>query len=536
MNTLFLKINDITADRDKIRAAAELLRRGEVVAMPTETVYGLAASAFDPAAVKKIFEAKGRPQDNPLIVHISETSQLYGLVRDVPEAALRLFEAYAPGPLTVILPKSDAVPDEVSAGLPTVAVRMPSHPVAHALIEEAGVPLAAPSANLSGFPSPTNATDVSDDMTGRVAAILDGGDCGFGIESTVVTLATDPPRVLRPGVVTVADLEKVLGKVEVDPAVLSPLGEGRKAASPGMKYRHYSPKASVTVCEGGLPDLLLALQTGDFDHALLFEGEDALCPVGSVTMGRRDEPLTQTKRLFDALRDLDRAGARNVLARRPAETGVGLGVCNRLYRAAGFRFLKAGKRGRIFGVCGPTGAGKSHVAALLRENGLAVIDADKVAREVLSPGSPLLLPLANAFGHDIIKEDGTLDRKALAARAFASEESARLLSSLTHPEIVRRMTSEALTLAAEGKDCVLDAPLLFTSKLYLLCDKTLKVTAPEDLRLRRITERDGLDEETAKKRIAAQREENAASEQADAILLNDGRALGEEIERFLRDL
>ena len=307
MNTLFFKITDPNIQTSEIERAAGLIKAGEVVAMPTETVYGLAANAFDPAAVRKIFAAKGRPQDNPLIVHIAEVEDLYALAADVPEAALELFRTFAPGPLTVILPKKETVPDEVSAGLPTVAVRMPSHPVARALIRAAGVPLAAPSANLSGFPSPTNAEDVSDDMTGRVACILDGGPCGFGIESTVVTLASTPPRLLRPGVVTVEDLERVLGHVDVDEAVLSPLKAGKQAASPGMKYRHYAPNASITVVKGTLPDFLLRLEAEPdrFDHTLVFEEDLPFVSLPAVTMGKRSDPLTQTPRLFDALRELD---------------------------------------------------------------------------------------------------------------------------------------------------------------------------------------------------------------------------------------
>ena len=218
-----------------LKKAGELLRAGGLVAIPTETVYGLAANALDGAAVKAIYQAKGRPSDNPLIVHICDFGQLPPLVREVPEAAKQLAQAFWPGPLTIILKKSDLVPTETSGGLDTVAVRFPAHPVAQAVIREAGVPLAAPSANLSGRPSPTTFAHVEEDLTGRVDALVDGGDCAVGVESTVITLAEGVPKVLRPGGVTVAQLREVLGRVEVDPAVLHKLEEGKRAASPGMK-------------------------------------------------------------------------------------------------------------------------------------------------------------------------------------------------------------------------------------------------------------------------------------------------------------
>ena len=239
---------------DDIQRAGDILRRGGLVAIPTETVYGLAANALDGEAVKKIYQAKGRPSDNPLIVHISRFSQLAPLVREVPESAQKLAAAFWPGPLTIILPKSDVIPQQTSGGLDTVAVRCPSHPTARAVIDAAGVPLAAPSANLSGKPSPTTFLHVREDLTGRVDALLDGGDCDVGVESTVRTLATPVPRLLRPGGVTLSQLRQVLGQVEVDPAVLHQMEAGQKAASPGMKYKHYSPAADVVIVDASPED------------------------------------------------------------------------------------------------------------------------------------------------------------------------------------------------------------------------------------------------------------------------------------------
>ena len=540
MNTKFYKITSPAQQRGEIEEIAALLKSGEVVAIPTETVYGLAANALDPAAVKKIFAAKGRPQDNPLIVHIAEVGALYSVAAEVPDAALRLAARFWPGPLTMILPKKDCVPDEVSAGLSTVAVRMPSHPAANAIIKAAGVPLAAPSANLSGFPSPTCAEHVADDMNGRVAAIADGGPCDFGIESTVVTLATDPPRLLRPGAVTHRQLEEVLGTVEIDPAVLHPLESGAAAASPGMKYRHYAPNAKIAVIKGGLKSFLSYVyrHENEADYCLCFEGEEKLLPLPAVTYGREDDAFTQTRRLFDALRELDEAGAKRVFARAPEPVDVGLGVCNRLYRAAGFTFLEDNPAGgNILGLCGLSGAGKSTVCDLLRDHGAVIIDTDKIAREIVEPGSPVLAALAAAFGADILLPDGSLDRKILALRAFSAENGARRLSAITHPAIIRIALSRAFTAKAAGKTAVIDAPLLFSSGLSRACDLTCAVTAPEEIRFERIKARDGIPDEEIKKRFSSQREEAQAAKAADLELRNyPPYDLTEETERLWKTL
>ena len=236
-----------------VAEAARLLRAGEVVGIPTETVYGLAANALSDEAVPKIFAAKGRPQDNPLISHIASLDMLPMVVREVPGAAYRLAEAFWPGPLTLILPRSKTVADSVCAGLDTASVRMPSHPVALAVIRAAGVPLAAPSANLSGSPSPTTAADVLADMEGKIPLILDGGACSVGVESTVISLAGAQPVLLRPGYITKEQLEDAMGcAVALSDAVLHKLKDGESAASPGMKYKHYAPKADVTILKAAL--------------------------------------------------------------------------------------------------------------------------------------------------------------------------------------------------------------------------------------------------------------------------------------------
>ena len=331
-------------NNEDIARAGKILRGGGLVAIPTETVYGLAANALDGAAVAKIFKAKGRPQDNPLIVHISHLDQWDALVSEIPERAKALAQAFWPGPLTIILPKSDIIPDEVSAGLETVAVRFPSMRTTRRIIDAAGVPLAAPSANLSGSPSPTCARHTMDDMRSRIDAVLDGGECNFGVESTVVTLATPIPRLLRPGAVTPEELREVLGELEIDDAVMGQLKEGVKASSPGMKYKHYSPKAEITIVKGTLDAFVSYIsRAGESENtfALCFDGEEEMIPLHCVTYGRQDDPLTQSHRLFTALRELDESGAAKVFARCPSTEGVGMAVYNRLLRAAGFSVVDA---------------------------------------------------------------------------------------------------------------------------------------------------------------------------------------------------
>lgn len=325
-----------------ILKAAELLKKGEVVAIPTETVYGLAANAFDEKAVAKIFEAKGRPSDNPLIVHISELSQWDALVESVPENAMKLAKAFWPGPLTIILKKSNLIPLRTSGGLDTVGVRMPLHPIARAIISAAGVPLAAPSANISGKPSPTSAKHCEKDLDGRVPLIIDSGDCSVGVESTVITLAGEVPRVLRPGGISVEMLTEVLGEVEVDSAVFEKLADGAVAASPGMKYKHYSPSAKVTIVKGGFEKFRAFVESMEKEStvALVFDGEGRELSVPFIEYGKAHDGLSQAHGIFDALRKVDETGAKNCFARFPEKDGVGLAVFNRLVRAAAFSIIE----------------------------------------------------------------------------------------------------------------------------------------------------------------------------------------------------
>ena len=255
MNTIISKIDINNIDKNEIKKQSKLLSEGKTVIFPTETVYGLGANALDEDAVKKIYEAKGRPSDNPLIVHIYDKEEVYNLAENINEKAKTIMDKFWPGPITIILNKKDIVPYRTSGGLETVAVRMPSHLIAREIIKEAGVPVAAPSANISGRPSPTKADHVYEEMNGRVSGIVLGGDCNFGLESTVLDVTTENPMILRPGSITKEDLEKVIGEVLIDPS-LEKKEDNKKAKAPGMKYTHYSPDADVYIVSGNIEDTI----------------------------------------------------------------------------------------------------------------------------------------------------------------------------------------------------------------------------------------------------------------------------------------
>lgn len=340
----------LSPDAGAFQLASDLLNAGKLVAFPTETVYGLGANALDKKAVLSIFAAKGRPADNPLIVHIHDRGQLDDLC-SVPPLACRLMDAFWPGPLTMLFVRKPAVPSEVTAGLPTVAIRMPSHPVAAEMLRVCGLPVAAPSANSSGRPSPTTAAHVFEDMDGKIPLILDGGACDVGLESTVLDLCHGQPTILRPGGVTKEMLETVLGQeVLLAGSILRPLGEHETALSPGMRYKHYAPRAIVTLVEG--PEertvpLLRRLcmeqkQAGKKACVLCFtEHLKELSGCDPHDIGSASSPGEIAHRLFDTLRRLDEEGMEAVFSEVIPPEGMGLAVMNRLGRAAAFRTVHA---------------------------------------------------------------------------------------------------------------------------------------------------------------------------------------------------
>lgn len=335
MNTKFL-------NEDQAEEAAEIIKSGGIIAIPTETVYGLAASVYNTGAIKKIFEAKGRPSDNPLIVHISDIDQVYDLVSEFPENAKKLAEKFWPGPLTMIMPKSSKVPDEVTGGMNSVAIRYPAHEVARKVIEKSGVPLVAPSANLSGKPSPTKFEHVSEDLYGKVDAIVDGGECKVGLESTVISLLSDVPKILRPGKVSAEDIKKVVGFVEIDKAVLEKLEEGQKVLSPGMKYKHYAPQTQVVMVVGDSKKYSEFVNKKSEENsvvALCFDEDIQMLKSQYISYGSISDALSQAHNLFGALRNCDKLSADIIYAHYIDCGDLSLAVYNRLVRAAGFNVI-----------------------------------------------------------------------------------------------------------------------------------------------------------------------------------------------------
>lgn len=338
-----------------LREAGKLLAAGEVVAFPTETVYGLGADGLNGEAVKKIFAAKGRPVDNPLILHIADKNMIYSLASELSPLAEKLADSFWPGPLTMVVKKADSIPDEVTAGLDTVAVRMPGHPVAAALIREAGCPVAAPSANISGKPSPTNADDVAEDMMGKIAGILDGGPCGIGVESTVVDTTGECPVILRPGGITKEMLESLVGKVELDPALNG--NPALKPKAPGMKYRHYAPLAPLFIVEGKTAgreiirlmkkaaeeSVKLCVISDDITLGFIKENSRRQEEVSFLSWGEGKEDLAE--HLYELLRECDRIKPDFIITTAVDEKGMGLAVMNRLKKSAAYNILVADEDG-----------------------------------------------------------------------------------------------------------------------------------------------------------------------------------------------
>ena len=336
---------DPFADSEIIARAGAILHTGGLVAFPTETVYGLGGNGLDSTASKKIYAAKGRPSDNPLILHIADTSMLYMLAEDVTDTAELLIREFWPGPLTIVVKASSAVPKTVTGGLSTVAVRMPSHPAAAALIRAAGVPIAAPSANLSGKPSPTSAEHVKEDLSGRIDMIIDGGDVPIGLESTIVDVTGDVPVLLRPGYITVSMIKEVTGECLIDPAVFHKPEDGFVPKAPGMKYRHYAPKAALTIFKGAPEKVAAAIReqqrkalaAGRKVRILCAEENAAAYPQDSVRiLGDEFSGEMIAHELYRALRECDEAGVDVILSEAFEDNPLSEAIMNRLMKAAGY--------------------------------------------------------------------------------------------------------------------------------------------------------------------------------------------------------
>ena len=506
-------------DPDAVAAAAAIIRRGGLLGIPTETVYGLGADALNEDAVRRIFEAKGRPQDNPLIIHVPSADWLDRYCRDVPPAAYRLAERFWPGPLTMILPRRPIVPLRTTGGLETVGVRCPDHPVTLAIIEAAGVPVAAPSGNTSGRPSPTTARHMMDDMLGKIDGIVDGGPCAVGVESTIIDLTVQPPRLLRPGGLPLEALEQVLGEVVVDDAVRRKMGEGERPRAPGMKYRHYAPRAAVTVVTGP------ARRSAAYIQAHLPEKAGVICfdeyaPLfaGHIVhrLGAAGDKLAQAQHVFDALRTFDDTDVPEIYAQCPDESGLGLAVSNRLKKAAGFHTVDVSPL--VIGITGPTGAGKTSALRALERLGGLVLDCDAIYHQLLRTDTALRAAITGAFG-PVFGPDGTLDRQKLGTVVFADPAALDRLNAIIYErlprELLRRIDDTDAPLVG------IDAINLVESGLARLCRRTVAVLAPAETRVHRIMARDGIPEDYARLRVQAQKPDEFYRAHCTDVLVND---------------
>ena len=493
-------------DNTAIQQAAAILRHGGLLGIPTETVYGLGANALDETAVLHIFEAKGRPQDNPLILHVPGADWLELYCHDIPPVAYTLAERFWPGPLTMILPRRDIVPLRTTGGLETVGVRCPNHPMTLAIIREAGIPVAAPSGNTSGRPSPTTAQHMLEDMDGKINGIVDGGPCSVGVESTIIDLTVTPPRLLRPGGLPLEALEAVLGTVTVDKAVRQKLADGEQAKAPGMKYRHYAPKAPVTVITGtpGASAAYIAAHLTKHSGVICFDEYAPLFEGHTIhRLGPAGDKLAQAQHVFDALRTFDGTDVTEIFAQCPDEGGLGLAVGNRLKKAAGFHVVEA-PRPLIVGITGPTGAGKTSALRALEQLGGCVLDCDAIYHEMLRSDDGLRRALTDAFG-SVFTADGHLDRQKLGTLVFGDPQQLVRLNTIIYAHLPREL--ERRMAASPAPIIGIDAINLVESGLSKLCDRTLAVLAPVEDRIRRIMARDGISDEYARLRVAAQKDD-----------------------------
>ena len=493
-------------DNTAIQQAAAILRHGGLLGIPTETVYGLGANALDETAVLHIFEAKGRPQDNPLILHVPGADWLELYCHDIPPVAYALAERFWPGPLTMILPRRDIVPLRTTGGLETVGVRCPNHPMTLAIIREAGIPVAAPSGNTSGRPSPTTAQHMLEDMDGKINGIVDGGPCSVGVESTIIDLTVTPPRLLRPGGLPLEALEEVLGTVAVDKAVRQKLADGEQAKAPGMKYRHYAPKAPVTVITGtpGASATYIAAHLTKHSGVICFDEYAPLFEGHTIhRLGPAGDKLAQAQHVFDALRTFDGTDVTEIFAQCPDEGGLGLAVGNRLKKAAGFHVVEA-PRPLIVGITGPTGAGKTSALRALEQLGGCVLDCDAIYHEMLRSDDGLRRALTDAFG-SVFTADGHLDRQKLGTLVFGDPQQLERLNNIIYTYLPREL--ERRMAASPAPIIGIDAINLVESGLSKLCDRALAVLAPVEDRVRRIMARDGISEEYARLRVAAQKDD-----------------------------
>ena len=471
--------------------------------------------------------AKGSPQDNPLILHIATASDMEKYCHSIPEVAYKLAQAFWPGPLTLVLPARENVPKCTTAGLPTVAIRCPDNPVTREIIRLSGVPIAAPSANISGKPSTTTASHVLHDHDGKIAAIVDGGPCRVGVESTILDLSEGTPRLLRPGGITGEQLRKIVGDIIMDKAITASVEKDAVVKAPGMKYRHYAPDCRVVIVDGDLAAAVGYVKEHYVpgNRVLCFEEElEAFKDFSPLPYGKNADLDTLMAGLFAALRELDDKSIGTVFARCPSGSGKALAVQNRLGKAAGFTHINPRKKHFIVGITGGTGCGKTTALEAIRLLSGLTIDCDAVYHRLLQDDKEMLAAIEERFPGTVV--DGVLQRKELGKRVFGNPDELAALNAITHPrvkEAILQMLPPVPSLVA------IDAIGLFEGGLAELCDITVAITAPAESRIQRLIAREGISRAYAESRIAAQRRNGDFSKMCDYTLENDGSR-----EAFLR--
>lgn len=531
MKTLYL-----TGKDKDIKKAAAIIKDGGLVAFPTETVYGLGGDATDENSAAKIYAAKGRPSDNPLIIHICKAgdAEKYAVTSDI---YYKLTKAFCPGPLTIILPKKDIIPKAVTGGLDTVAVRIPSHPVARAFIKACGVAIAAPSANISGSPSPVTAEHVKADLDGRIDAVIDGGKCDIGLESTIVKIKDGAAVILRPGAVTEEMLSKVV-PVGRDKSLFEKPDDGVRPEAPGMKYRHYAPKIPVTLLKGphrSVVSFMAEKLKEDDKTGLICLLADKRKLKGKNVSYLPGRSSGQANALFTLLRSYDNSDAPRVYCVTPTRTGIGFAVYNRLTKASGFNTEYVGIKIPVIGLTGQSGSGKSTVAEIFEVRGAYVADCDKIYHGMLYKNSPMIKTIEKSFPFAVV--NGELDRKALSDVVFSDKRKLKKLNSITHKLILDEVRKNLEKAEKDGyKFAVVDASQLFEAGYDAECTAVIGVRADEKTRVKRITERDGISEEKALSRLSGQHNEDFFRVYCDCVIDNDEGidALYEKVDTIIK--
>ena len=517
MKTRYFLREQANGFENEIKAAAEIIKNGGLVAVPTETVYGLAANALMPDAVKRIFEVKGRPQDNPLIVHVAKPEHVYLFAKEISPLAKKAIKAFMPGPFTAVLPKQSVIPSVTTAGLDSVAIRCPSHEIMNKIISASGVPIAAPSANISGLPSPTCFEHCLKDLNGKIEGIVDGGSSEFGVESTVVSFLSDKAVICRPGAITKEMLVNLLGEENV---IDLSEDKSERPVSPGMKYRHYSPSIPLYTVTGEKAEEYIKQRCENENGIAVMSYKEDRKKYNTLhffEFGERGKPETQAASLFAALRAADdkKDEISLILSVAPENKKEGAAVLNRLNKAASQKKIHLVKNPTVIGVTGKSGSGKSTVSKEIANRlGYFYIDCDLLANDIIWNFPPLT--------ERIKKEFAVSSRKELSEKVFSSPDLLERLNFLTLPVIISEIHKVIHHNASLGvKGFIIDGATIIESKVSVFLSALVFVKCDEETAINRIIKRDNISREIAVRRIKSQKPDEFYKKEADITLATD---------------